>query len=187
MRKLRSFTRARVCIKPATLNSNRTKNKKEGQVRLAIVRSFCYVRPLGPRSLLAVCLVAHVSPILCERSLTRFTRCKGFVLFCCFWLCCVLLVCCFCLVWSGSPVQPVCTPERMRTLFPVAESFAHYGQKKATLTNLNSNLVNSQCWKLPQLLLFQSWWFLSFSTGEFIFVLTTSGNQLFKLFGKGTT
>ena len=72
----------------------------------------------------------------------------------------------------------------MRTLFPVAESFAHYGQKKATLTNLNSNLVNSQCWKLPQLLLFQSWWFLSFSTGEFIFVLTTSGNQLFKLFGR---
>ena len=37
---------------------------------------------------LASYLVAHVSPVLCERRLTRFTRCKGFVLL---WFCLVVL------------------------------------------------------------------------------------------------
>ena len=37
---------------------------------------------------LPACLIAHVSPVPCERCLTRFTRCKGFLL----WLCFCLLV-----------------------------------------------------------------------------------------------
>ena len=68
---------------------------------IMLIRSVCSrascssaMRPLGP----------HVSPVLCERCLTRFTRCKGFVLFGFFG--CVAFCLCF-VVWSGSLVQPL--------------------------------------------------------------------------------
>ena len=143
---------------------------------------------------LAVCLVAHVSPVLCERRLTRFTRCKGFlwlvflvvlrflfVCFCLVWfgfpvlpcfiacncsftdwctaqqsrkntwalppyetntdsvLCCVLFVCCFCLVWSGFPVQPLlrCMPSFLHWLVHSAQT-AVPRAKKQKKTNTDS-------------------------------------------------
>ena len=53
--------------------------------------------PSGSQLTWQVDLVAEVLPVLCERRLTRFTRCKGFVLFCFL----VVVRFAFCFAWFG--------------------------------------------------------------------------------------
>ena len=74
-------------------------------------------------------------------------------------------------VLSAMAFAAVSAPERMITLFPEAKSFAWCRQKKATkqTCKLFSPFFPRVVRNFPQLLFFQSWWFVSFATGEEMF------------------